>query len=135
MKKTILLIESDTDALALLKEILEDKGHSVFGTVFVEKALDILGQGIKIDVIMVSTYLEKAERLSVVQKFKDFKASKDIPIVGIVQSAQTTDAASALRAGCCAVVAKPIDECDLDEALQSVGAEERGSNGENTGSR
>lgn len=122
MKKTILLIESDTDALALLKEILEDKGHSVFGTVFVEKAFDILGQGIKIDLLMVSTYLEKEERLSVVPRFKDFKASKDIPIIGIVQSAQTTDASSALQAGCCAVVAKPIDECALEEILKSVDA-------------
>jgi PleD family two-component response regulator len=118
MKKTILLIESDTDALALLKEILEDKGHSVFGTVYIEKAFAILSQGIKIDVIMVSTYLEKAESLSVVQRFQGFELSNNIPIIGIVQSAQTTDTAVALRAGCCAVVAKPIDESELDQALQ-----------------
>jgi len=118
MSKNILVVESDNDSLALLKEILEEKGCTVFGTIYAENAFDILGQGIKIDIIMVSTYFANSEELSVVKRFKEKEQYATIPIIGIVQSAQTSEGSHALKEGCSSILVKPIDEEGIENVLK-----------------
>lgn len=118
MKKNILLIESDNDSLLLLKEILEEKGYCVFGTTIIENAFDIMIQGIKIDIIFASTYIENAERYTIIKRFKDHRLSADLPIIAITQSAETNEGFRSIQEGCTAYVSKPIDEAALDVLIE-----------------
>ena len=134
-KKNILLVESNNDALVLLKEILEDRGYNVLGTVYIENAFDILVKGITIDLIMASTYVESVESVDIVKRFKEHRVGSTIPIVAIVQSRQTNESVQALHKGACDYVAKPIEEDAVDNVLKNVLKESGDEHGKDSSSR
>jgi len=134
MKKNILLIESDNDSLSLMKEILEEKGYTVFATIYIENAFDILIQGIKIDLIMVSTYIENAECFSMLKRFKEHRISTGLPLFAIAQSAETSEGPRAIKEGCVAYITKPIDEELLDKRLNEIFNMEANEHGQDSSS-
>ena len=108
--KNILVIERDDDSLALLKEILEDKGYNVLGTTSIENGLDILKRGIPLQLIMLSTFVENKESFSIIERIKQDSGVSSIPLIAITSSTRTNEGARALKEGCAAYVSKPIDE-------------------------
>ena len=120
MSRKILVIESDEDSLSLVKQILEEKGYTVFGSIYLENAFEILGQGITIDVIFLSTYFENEEETSAIARLKEREQYSTIPIVGIVQSAETSEEADALEKGYTTVLVKPIGEEGLEKILKDL---------------
>jgi len=118
--KNILIIENDGDSLALLKEILEEKGYNALGASHIDNGLAVLRQGIAIDLILVSTIIENAETYDHIKIAINDKLSASIPTIALTSSQETNEGVRAMEEGCVAYIARPIEEAELLKIVKSV---------------
>ena len=117
--KKILIIDPAADDLDLLKEILEEAGHTVLATGKLENGLEIIRDGVPVDMVLISTYYEMKYHSDAVAVLREKAATRLLPIVAVLNTNIEQEKKETLAKGYQNVVGKPIDE---DEVLAVVRA-------------
>lgn len=122
---TILVVEDNPDNMDLIKEILEDAAYDMFCTESAENALDVLKQGIHIDLILMDVSLPNLNGYDATRIIKQDPRSAHIPVIMLTAHAMREDKEKGFEAGCQDFLTKPLDE---DLLLKTVGQYLTGSN-------
>jgi CheY-like chemotaxis protein len=74
-----------------------------------QEAFDVL-TGELFDLILMDVQLPGLDGLEATKRLKANPATRDIPVVAVTSYAMKGDRETALAAGCCAYITKPIDK-------------------------
>jgi CheY-like chemotaxis protein/uncharacterized protein YbcI len=120
MKSLRVLIVDDNrdgaDSLGLVVEVLGHKAHVTYGG---KQALDV-AKAFRPDLMLVDLAMPDMDGCSLVRLFRQTPAFAQTRIVAITGYADDGHRTFAIKAGCDAVLFKPITPKDIKEALASV---------------
>jgi CheY-like chemotaxis protein len=108
MSQRILVVEDNPANLELLCDWLESEGFEVFTAM----NLDAAFAAVKSETpraVLLDVQLGTQDGLSLAVSIRQDPALRDIPIIAVTAHAMVTDHERVMRAGCSAVVSKPID--------------------------
>lgn len=113
----IMVLDDVEDAGAMIKRILERKGHVV--SVFTEEqeALDY-AQNQEMDIAILDIKLKKMNGVEVLKHIK--KARPDIDVLMLTGYPTLETAKEAMGSGAKEYLVKPIDKNELEEKIQSI---------------
>jgi two-component system sensor histidine kinase/response regulator len=109
--KNILVVEDNPDNMITIKALLKGKFHileSMDGKHGLEKAIEKLP-----DLILLDMILPEMSGIEVAKILKSNKETQHIPIIAVTASVMPQNRDSFLKAGCDAIVGKPIGKEDL----------------------
>jgi CheY-like chemotaxis protein len=115
----ILIIEDDAAGRKLLKSLLTSMGHKVKATGAVLPAFEMIRRG-ELDLILMDIKLPGMSGTSFTRKLKTYPEFQDIPIIAMSGHPKDSPEYTAIRAGCDAYIAKPIDPHSLEATIASV---------------
>ena len=117
----VLAVDDDVDALMMVREILEAAGASVTTADSARQALSLMDVNPP-DVLLADMAMPKMsgfELISEVRKSPNPRI-RNVPAAALTAYARSEDRAHALRSGFQLHLAKPIDPCELMEAIASL---------------
>lgn len=114
---TILVIEDNSDNMALIEEILEDEGFSVLKACLAEEGITLLKKS-PADLIIMDISLPKMSGFEAAEIIKADETTKGIPIIALTAYAMESDKEKALSVGCDGFLTKPVDEDKLQEMIK-----------------
>lgn len=119
MKKTILLIEDNTEILDNTTEILTLEGFDVIGANSGEDGLMMVAQHLP-DLVISDIQMPGLNGYEVLENIRSNKATKDIPFIFLTASAQKEDIEKGRLSGAHAYLTKPFSIDSLLSAIQNV---------------
>lgn len=114
----ILVVEDNKDNMDLIREILEDEEHEVFGTTAAETGIEILSRCPDIDLIFMDVSLPKLNGYDATRMIKQNPKTAHIPVIMLTAHAMREDREKGFEAGCNDFLCKPVDEELLLGALE-----------------
>jgi CheY-like chemotaxis protein len=125
--KTVLVVDDDPDIVRLIMLSLEQEGYQTLGATSGEQCLAIASTR-HVDAVTLDLLMPGLHGLEVVRRLRENPATAQIPVV--VVSAYTRQREPEFVAlGVAGVVAKPIDEGELLQAIRTLLREKRDSRG------
>jgi PAS domain S-box-containing protein len=122
----ILAVDDDSDALTLLREVLEAAGAEV---TTVDSAMTALEQVEKVrpDVLIADVGMPQMDGFELISRLRHAKAQsiRDLPAAALTAYARSEDRAKALRTGFQMHLAKPIDPGELMAAVAALAKRNR----------
>jgi two-component system, cell cycle response regulator DivK len=107
-KRTILVVEDDSDSLYVLKNILSTKGYRVLEASDGEEALVVV-ETRKLDLILLDLQLPKLNGFGVVQRLRANAKFENLHIVMMTAYEPAKSRGTAIAAGCDDFLPKPLD--------------------------
>ena len=104
----IILVEDNPLNIELVTDLLQTAGHEVLATSKAEEGL-AMARIESPDVILMDIALIGMDGLSATRMLKEDPATASIPVIALTAHAMRGDEEKALRAGCVAYIAKPIN--------------------------
>ena len=120
----ILVLDDVFDAVALLKRILEKKGHLVSCFTEEEEAIDHVKAN-KVDLVILDIKLKKIDGVEVLAEMR--KADPNIRAIMLTGYPTLESARESLRHGAMEYCVKPIDKDEIEEKVEEVLAREPNS--------
>jgi len=120
----ILVIEDDPSHLKLARLVLDAAGHKVSAAEAAE-GFDTIKRE-RPQVVLLDLELPGMDGLTLARKLKADPETRDIQIVGITSYTEKYSRAEALKAGCDAYLAKPINTRTLAQQLEVVAKKSSG---------
>ena len=122
----ILVVDDDSDALALVREILETTGAEV-ATVDSAKAALQEVETARPDVLIADLGMPDMDGFELISQLRHARNSavRDVPAAALTAYARSEDRAKALRTGFQMHLAKPIDPSELMAAVASLAGRNR----------
>jgi len=114
---TILVLDDVFDAVALLKRILEKKGHKVVGFTEEEEAIGHV-RAYKVDLAILDIKLKKMDGVEVLAEMK--KADPRMRAIMLTGYPTLETARESLRHGAMEYCVKPIDKEEIEEKVEKV---------------
>jgi pilus assembly protein CpaE len=124
----LVVIDSDKSTKSFIRHCMSDKGVRIIGEADDIKSGLRLVRGLQPDVILLELPANSAHTMEAIQKIKN-----DLPDAGIVLSSHESSPQlilSCIRAGAQEFITRPMDELELDKAIDHL----RSLNEKNTGS-
>ena len=117
----ILAVDDDRDALALVREILEATGATVFTADSAQQALETLERTTP-DVLLTDLGMPQMSGFELIERVRHAERAeiREIPAVALTAYARSEDRAKSLRSGFQMHLAKPIDPGELMAAIASL---------------
>jgi len=117
----VLVVDDDTDALAMLREILETSGATVDTAFSAEQALAVLAQHHP-DAMISDLGMPVMDGFDLIRRIRASKEPRiaSIPAAALTAYARSEDRAKALRAGFGMHLAKPVDPAELVAAVAAM---------------
>ncbi len=113
----ILVVEDNATNLMIFRDILTAAGNDVLEAVNAEEAFAIAREKSP-DLILLDIQLPGMDGIDAVRGLKGDAATSSIPIVALTAHAMSGHRESALEAGCCGYITKPIRSRDFREQIQ-----------------
>ena len=116
MESNILYIEDDPDSRALIKRVLESRGHTLL---FAADGLTgvSMAENEEINLILLDINMTDIDGYEVARRIRKSKAY--LPIIAVTANALKGDAKKAISAGCNAYMSKPISIQELWERVEA----------------
>jgi CheY-like chemotaxis protein len=128
-KKLFLLVEDFEDSRFMMRRLLEMAGYAVIEASDGEQAV-ALAISEQPELILMDLSLPKLDGLAATRQIRQYKESRNTPIVAISAHDSPESRTEALAAGCDEYVTKPIDFDQLGEVLKHfLSAEGEGDRG------
>jgi two-component system, cell cycle response regulator DivK len=125
----ILLVEDNVVNRRLAEFLLRSEGYQVREAASAHEAFELLSLE-KPDLILMDVQLPGLDGLEATKRLKANPATRDIPVVAVTSYAMKGDRESALAAGCCGYITKPIDKTTfVKEVAIHLPAKDRGPGG------
>jgi two-component system, cell cycle response regulator DivK len=105
----ILLVEDNVVNRRLAEFLLRSQGYQVLEAASAQEAFELL-QVERADLILMDVQLPGLDGLEATRRLKANPATCDIPVVAVTSYAMKGDRETALAAGCCGYITKPIDK-------------------------
>ncbi|HYX35837.1 MAG TPA: response regulator [Oligoflexus sp.] len=105
----ILVVDDDMRNLFALVHILEDRGATVLTARNGQESLDILSKVPSINLVLMDVMMPVMDGLEAMQKIRQNKALKQLPIIALTAKAMKGDQEKCLTAGANDYLAKPVD--------------------------
>lgn len=105
----ILLVEDNVVNRRLAEFLLRSQGYQVLEAASAQEAFEFL-QVERADLILMDVQLPGLDGLEATRQLKANRATCDIPVVAVTSYAMKGDRETALAAGCCGYITKPIDK-------------------------
>jgi PAS domain S-box-containing protein len=118
---SILAVDDDPDALALVREILEATGATVATAGSGQRALDLLEQ-MTPDILLADLGMPVMSGLELIDRVRrsERPAIRELPAVALTAYARSEDRTKALRSGFQLHLAKPVDPEELMAAMAAL---------------
>ena len=118
---SILAVDDDRDALALVREILETTGATVATAESGQQALDVL-ERMTPDVLLADLGMPLMSGFDLISRIRRSERSntREIPAVALTAFARSEDRTKALRSGFQLHLAKPVDPGELMAAMAAL---------------
>jgi CheY-like chemotaxis protein len=113
----ILVIDDNTEARELLREILEAKGYTVFEAGDGQEALELMDRTL-VNLAIVDLDMPRVNGLEFTQRAKT--VNPVLPVIMVTAYAQFYSPAEILAAGVDAFLLKPIDRARLMKAIEQL---------------
>ncbi len=121
-KKTILLVEDDTDLVELATHWLERDGYAVSSLGDGREALERLAADPLPDLLLLDVMIPHVTGFEVLQKLRADKRTRDLPVVMVTSFSRERDVARGRELGANDYIIKPLMELDfLDRVARALG--------------
>ena len=121
----VLAVDDDTDALGLVREILESAGAKVRTATSARAALALIEEEVP-DVMVSDLGMPGMDGYELIQRVRQMEGpAKELPTAALTAYARSEDRAKALRLGFEMHLAKPIDPSELIAAVASLARRRR----------
>ena len=114
---TVLIVDDNQDSRELLVKLLTLKGYKTVEAVDGEDALE-KATSLGPDLILIDQSLPKISGYEVTKKLKKIDAFHSIPVIALTAHAMRGEKEKALKAGCDAYIAKPINVRTLPAVIE-----------------
>jgi len=105
----ILLVEDNVVNRRLAEFLLRSQGYQVREAASAQEAFEVLNVE-RFDLILMDVQLPGLDGLEATKRLKANPATCHIPVVAVTSYAMKGDRETALAAGCCGYITKPIDK-------------------------
>lgn len=109
MGAKILVVEDNMVNRRLAEFLLRSQGYQVCEAASAQEAFEVLNVD-RPDLILMDVQLPDLDGLEATRRLKANPATRDIPVVAVTSYAMKGDRETALAAGCCGYITKPIDK-------------------------
>jgi DNA-binding response OmpR family regulator len=121
-KKTILLVEDDTDLVELATHWLERDGYAVRWTGDGRDALDLLAKDPLPDLVLLDVMIPHVTGFAVLEKLRAAERTRALPVVMMTSFSRERDVAHGRELGANDYIIKPLMELDfLDRVARALG--------------
>ena len=117
-RQRILVIEDDRLSLTVLRQLLMAQGYEILGSSEGWDGID-RARNEQPDLIMIDINLPDISGLDATLLLKQDDHTKNIPIIAVTAFVTSEDEANALKSGCDAHIAKPVDIGNLLRTVES----------------
>lgn len=111
--KKVLLVDDDMRNAFALNKFLKSKGMDVMIANNGQKALDILEQGKKPDIILMDIMMPVMDGYETMKRIRKQKEFKDLPILALTAKAMESDREECIKCGANDYLSKPVDTSKL----------------------
>jgi CheY-like chemotaxis protein len=115
----LLVAEDNPVNRELLRELLENRGHSVIEACNGQEALDMVEQS-QPDLLLLDIGMPVLEGLAVIRKIRENPSSATLPVLAVTAYAMRDDRDNVLNAGFDGYLSKPINAPDLANELERL---------------
>jgi PAS domain S-box-containing protein len=117
----VLVVDDDRDALALLREILEVTGATVFTADSAQQALETL-ERTRPDIVLTDLGMPHTSGFELVERIRRHARAeiREIPAIALTAYARSEDRTKSLRSGFQMHLSKPVDPAELMAAVASL---------------
>jgi CheY-like chemotaxis protein len=116
----VLVVDDETDALQMVRELLETAGARVTTAASAVEALTLLEEQ-RPDLILTDIGMPSIDGFELIRRIRQMPRSiRDLPAAALTAYAQPEDRSRALRSGFQVHLAKPIDPGELITAVESL---------------
>jgi len=115
--KTIMLVDDSTTILLSVSSVLTKSGYSVEKASSAEAALQKLGSGIKIDLLLTDLNMPGMNGIELIKEVRKLPAYKFVPILFLTTESQQAKKQEAKAAGASGWIVKPAT---ADELLNTI---------------
>jgi CheY-like chemotaxis protein len=108
MTQTIVAIDDEPNNLVLLENYLEETGHKVCSFPSANAALEYLGNGGSVDVILLDRMMPEMDGLGFMKALRDLEKHSSVPVVMQTAAASNSEIAEGIAAGAYYYLTKPF---------------------------
>jgi len=119
VKKTILVVEDDSETAELFSEMLKLSGHQVRVCLNGDQAIKNIDH-IQPDVIVLDMMMPVSTGMDVLKHVRGTPEYSEVPVVVVSSKAMPADVAHAVQAGANQYLMKPVSYLDLKGAVEEV---------------
>lgn len=116
MSKTILVVDDEETNRELFRQVLTIQGYDVLEADSGEKAIAVV-QASKPDLVLLDLFMPEGDGLTVLNAVRSNAETKEIPIVVITAAANEDIHQKTQKAGCNALLRKPVDMTQMLETV------------------
>jgi CheY-like chemotaxis protein len=121
-KKTILLVEDDSDLVELATHWLERDGYAVQSLGDGREALERLARDPLPDLVLLDVMIPHVTGFAVLEKLRDEARTRALPVVMVTSFSRERDVAHGRELGANDYIIKPLMELDfLDRVARALG--------------
>lgn len=119
MKKTILVVEDDSETAELFSEMLKLSGYQVRVCLNGEQAIKNMDH-VQPDVIVLDMMMPVSTGMDVLQHVRSTPVFSEVPVVVVSSKGMPGDIENAVKAGATQYLMKPVSYLDLKGAVDQV---------------
>jgi CheY-like chemotaxis protein len=115
--KNVLIVDDDMRSAFALAKMLSERGMNVVKAEDGKRALEILSESAKIDLVLMDIMMPVMDGYEAMSKVRQLEHYADIPIIALTAKAMPEDRAKCIAAGASEYLTKPVD---LDKLLSML---------------
>lgn len=116
--KKVLIVDDDMRNAFALKKFLKTKGMSVMIADNGQKALELMNEGLKPDIILMDIMMPVMDGYETMKKIRKERKLRDIPILALTAKAMESDREACIKSGANDYLSKPVDVAKLLSMLR-----------------
>lgn len=116
----ILVVEDNEKNRKLIRVILKSKGYELIEADDAEKALELLNNNLRPDLILMDIGLPGMDGLELTRQIKQNELTKNIPVIAVTAHAMRGDEEKILAAGCDNYISKPIKVGEFPGTIEEL---------------
>ena len=120
MPKKILIIEDNPQNMKVVQMALRPHGYTLLEATDGEKALEVVSNGARPDLIIMDIQLPKMNGLEVTRRLRQIPGFSHIPIIAVTAYAMRGDEEKIVEAGCDVYLPKPINTRELPRLVAEM---------------
>jgi len=125
-KRTIMVVDDNSDIVAIIKTILEDKGYALQFAYSGQEAFNLLGEQ-KPDLIILDILMPTIDGLEVLTRLKGYPDTASIPVILLVSKVDYKDVLIGYNMGANYYITKPFTATQLLTGINNLLSRDQGA--------